>query len=147
MIRFAIDADGPAIGKLFRDADVADLGVDWSAGVAGWLVAVAEDGTMLGAIQAVPGKPFGFIGDVVVAPAWQGRRADGQGSLHKRPGAVGFALFVLALDYLKQMGSQVVVGVTDQPGLQRMLERFGAVALGPHTLLARDLTRWPRRSA
>lgn len=141
IIRLATDADGPAIGQLFVATGLADLGVDWTAGLDGWLVA-EEDGEVLGAIQVATGKPFGFIGDIVVAPKAQARNGDGRGRLSKCPGAVGVTLWVVALDLLKRAGAQRALGITDKPGLKKLLTRHGGQALGDHMLFSRDLTDW-----
>ena len=144
-IRFAHDADGPAIGKLFRDTDLSDLGVDWSQGIRGWIV-IEDDGEILGAIQVVPAKPHGFVGDIVVTPRMQGHVLNGhgqsQGRLGRRPGTIGFALFVAALDYLKNAGCQIALGITDKSGLRKILKHYDAVDLGPYTLFGRDLSTW-----
>ena len=145
VLRNAIDIDGLAIGKLFRQTGLADLGVDWSRGVRGWIVAELDD-EIIGAIQAVPSKPYGFIGDTLVTPQMQGRDLHGHGRLGRRPGTIGFALFVAALDYLKNAGCQFALGVTDKPGLTKIIKHYGGVDLGQHTLLGRNLATWRVRT-
>lgn len=141
--RLATDADGPAIGALFQAADLNDLGVDWTApGVGGWWLVAEKHDDLVGAIQVCAARPFGFIGDIVVHPSARARHYDGTGRLSKRPGTVGFSLYVFALDLLKRLGCQRVLGVTNKPGLAKMLTRYGGVDLGEHTLFARDLTDW-----
>lgn len=138
--RLATDADGPAIGALYRIAGLNDLGVDWmTADVAGWWIVAERETELVGAIQVCASRPFGFIGDVAVHPSAKGRGDDGRGRLSKRPGAVGFALYVLALRSLEAAGSQFAVGVTDKPALKTILTSHGGVNLGTFDLFAKRL--------
>lgn len=139
--RLATDADGPAIGKLFAAAAYGDLGVDWHrANVAnGWLVA-DRDGEIVGAIQLCAGQPYSFLGDCVVLPSLRARDADG----HARPGKPGqitLTLYAVALKMLAGAGAQVVLGVTDKPGMKRLLVRYGGISLGPTELFAKGTAR------
>ncbi len=135
--RLATEADGPAIGALFKAAEYGDLGVDWQrANVAnGWLVADRE-GAIVGAIQLCVGQPYGFLGDCIVLPSARARGADGQGRPGK-PGQITLTLYVVALNALAKAGTQVVLGVTDKPGMKRLIRRYAGVSLGPTELFAR----------
>ena len=131
--RVATDADGPAIGKLFRAADYPDHGVDWErAHVGAWWLVAEREGEVRGAIQLIAAKPVGYIGEVVVHPDERGKRADGAGSLAKRPGAVGYRLYTHALTLLQDGGVEIVMGiVSDQlPWLQRIMRHYGATEIG-----------------
>ena len=141
IIRLATDADGPAIGKLFQEADLPDFQVDWAApGIGGWwLVAEHEDGVIVGAINVMASKPFGVIGDIVVAKSARGRGEDGRGRLGLRPGAVGFTLYAMALALLRRSGCQIAEGITALPGLEKILTRYGGVKVGDMAFYVRRL--------
>lgn len=139
--RLATDADGLAIGRLFAAADYGDLGVDWhAANVAnGWLVA-DRDGELVGAIQLCVGQPYGFLGDCIVLPSVRARDADGRGCPGKM-GQVTLTLYVMAAKLLADAGTQIVLGVTNKPGLKRLLMRYGGISLGSTELFARGAGR------
>lgn len=131
--RLATDADGPGIGKLFRAADYPDHGVDWErARVGAWWLLAEREGEVRGAIQIIAGKPYGYIGEVVVHPDERGKRADGTGSLGKRPGAVGYRLYLEAVMRLQDAGVEIVMGIIhdDLTGLQKIMRHYGAQELG-----------------
>lgn len=131
--RLATDADGAALGKLFRDADYADHGVDWErAAVGNWWLLAERDGEIRGAIQIIASQPWGYIGEVIVHPDERGKRASGKGGLGKRPGAIGYALYTHALALLQEAGVEVVMGIVygDLTGLQKIVTRYGAKELG-----------------
>ena len=139
--RLATEADGAAIGALFHAADYGDLGVDWHrANVAnGWLVA-DRDGEIVGAIQLCVGQPYSFLGDCVVLPSLRARDAEGHGRPSK-PGRITLTLYAVALKMLAEAGAQVVLGVTDKPGMKRLLVRYGGISLGPTELFAKGTAR------
>ena len=141
--RLATDADGPAIGTLYAEAAYADFGVDWTtAHVRGWwLVAEAEEGQIVGAVQAVAAQPFGYIGDVVVHPDYRGRGDEGGGQLTGRLGAVARQLLLHAFVALRAAGSQMVVGAVsdDVAALAAVYERHGAMNLGRCVMMGRRL--------
>ena len=127
-VRSATDADMPHVGALFKTADYLDQDVDWTRPHLApyWLVADRE-GEIVGAVQVVAGRPYGFIGEIVVHPSVKGRRADGVGSLRGRlPGSVATDLYLEAMRQLRGAGVQVIYGfVSDTlPGLQRIASRF-----------------------
>ena len=131
--RLATDADGPAIGKLFRAADYQDHGVDWErAAVGSWWIVAEREGEMRGAILVTASKPFGFIGEVVVHPDERGKRADQVGSLAKRPGAIGYRLYMQALMWLQDAGVEIVMGIIHEEltGLQKIMRHYGATEIG-----------------
>lgn len=143
-LRLATDADAPLIGKLFRDADYPDHGVDWAApGIAPWwLVADGGDGTLCGAVMVIASQPYGFIGEIVVHPDHRGRNDDGTGALRGIvPGTLATALYVKALQILAAAGSALAFGVVheDLAALKHILQRHGAECLGRYDLLARRL--------
>ena len=137
--RLSTDADGPAIGRLFKAADYGDLGVDWARTdvTRGWLLAV-RGAVVVGAIQIFMGQPFSVIGDCVVHPAERARAQDGRGRFGG-PGRVTLSLYALALKALGDAGSQIACGVTRKAGLARILGRYGGVPLGPCESFAKKL--------
>ena len=145
-IRVATDADGAAIGTLFAKAGHPDFGVDWTTAKVGgwWLVADAADGTLAGAVLAVSAQPFGYVGELIVQPAWRGRDGDGGGHLTGRLGHVAYDLLVTAFVVLRSAGSQMVVGLIgegdDVKPLQAIYERHGALDLGTFRMMGRRLT-------
>lgn len=133
--RLATDADGPAIGKLFDAAQYADHGVDWQrAAVANWWLLAVRDDEVRGAVQIIASRPWGYIGEIVVHPDERGKRATGAGGLGKRPGAIGYRLYMHALAMLQEAGVELVMGVVHQDlkGLQTIVERYGATRLGTY---------------
>mgnify|MGYP001566742205 CR=1 FL=1 len=143
-IRHATDADGPAIGKLYKTADWPDHGVDWTRpGIRGWwLVAEREDGEVVGAIQAVASAPYGYIGDFVVHPDYRKRDTEHGAALTARLGDVAFDLLVTAFIALRAAGSQMVLGAIGKESAASMAiyARHGAMNLGEYTLMARRLS-------
>ena len=141
-IRLATDADGPAIGKLFSEANLADLGVDWQrSGIKGWWLVAEREDRVVGALQVAAAVPFGFVGDCVLASSEKGRRADGHGRLSARPAHAAFLLYAMAFELMRRNGTQIALGITDQPGLKKMLTRYGGQAVGDNfTLFAKRLT-------
>ena len=139
--RLATEADGPAIGALFAAAAYGDLGVNWhAANVAnGWLVADSE-GEIVGAIQLCVGQPYSFLGDCVVLPSMRARDEHGHGRPSK-PGQITLTLYAVALKMLAEAGAQVVLGITDKPGMKRLLVRYGGISLGPTELFAKGTAR------
>lgn len=142
-IRLATDEDGPAIGKLFAEAEHPDFGVDWArAKVRGWwLVAEAEDGRLVGAVQTIAAQPYGYIGEIIVHPEFRSRDAQGNGILSGRLGHVAYDLLVNAFVALRAAGSQMVVGAVGikVDALRKIYERHGAMNLGEFTLMGRRL--------
>jgi hypothetical protein len=135
--RLARDEDGAALGKLFRAADYADHGVDWeTAAVGNWWLLAEREGEVRGAVQIIASRPWGYIGEIVVHPDERGRRQDGAGSLAKRPGTIGYKLYMHALALLQEAGVEVVMGVIHEQlsGLQKIVTRYGATELGRYKL-------------
>lgn len=143
-IRLATDADGPAIGKLFAEADYPDYGVDWTnANARGWwLVAETPEGKIVGAVQTIASQPFGYIGEMIVHPDHRGRDKNGDGLLSGSLGKVAFDLLIHAFIVLRAAGSQMVLGAVgkDVDALRKVYERHGAMNLGEFTLMARRLS-------
>lgn len=143
-IRHATDADGPAIGKLYKAANWPDYGVDWTRpGIRGWwFVAEREDGEVVGAIQAVASAPYGYIGDFVVHPDYRKRDTERGAVLTARLGDVAFDLLVTAFIALRHAGSQMVLGAIGKEAAasKAIYERHGAMNLGEYTLMARRLS-------
>lgn len=142
-IRLATDADGPAIGKLYKTADWPDHGVDWTRpGIGGWwLVAAREDGELVGAIQAVAAQPYGYIGDFVVHPEYRQRETPEGPALTGRLGTVALDLLLTAFVVLRNTGVQMVMGAVskDVDALRKIYARHGALDLGEFTIMARRL--------
>ena len=111
-LRPATDADGPALGRLFAESGLPHPEIDWTRPGIGawWWVAEGPEG-LVGAIQAVPTKPWGLIGDVLVHP--DARQGD-------RPGQPSIArhLFVTALATLRHYGCQEVRGFVEDDHAQ-----------------------------
>lgn len=145
MYRLATDQDGPAIGKLFQIAGYADYGVDWSrpdAGVGGWWIVAESDGEIRGAVMIAAGKPYGYIGEIVVHPDERGRDAGGNGRLGARLGHTARMLYAAACHALREAGSQIVFGVVhpELEALEIVLVKAGAQKLGTYHLFARRLS-------
>lgn len=139
-IRLARDEDGPAIGKLFAEAQYPDQGVDWETGVGGWWIVGELDRRIRGAVQMAASQPYGYIGEVLLHPEERGRHASGKGVLAAHPGSLGVALYLLAMSLLKRAGCQWVMGFVDAPSHRQLLERYGGVVLGEgFTLMGRRL--------
>ncbi|HAM57926.1 MAG TPA: hypothetical protein DCQ64_21945 [Candidatus Rokubacteria bacterium] len=143
-IRLATDQDGPAIGKLFAEAEYPDFGVDWtSAKVSGWwLVAETKDGQLVGAVMLSCGQPYGYVGQLIVHPAWRAMNGQGEGRLTGRLGKVAYDLLITAFVALRSAGSQMVVGAIgdgENKALQAIYARHGAANLGTFTLMGRRL--------
>ena len=139
-MRLAAAADGPVIGKLFRESGLPDLGVDWTVGnlKSWWLVAERGD-TLVGALQLAAAVPYGFIGDCVLAQSEKGRGEDGRGRLSGRPGHAAFVLYAMAFELMRRNGTQVALGVTGEPRVKKLLERYGGQSLGDMTLYMKRL--------
>lgn len=136
-LRVATDADGPAIGKLFAETGLGDLGVDWAeAKPGGWWIVGERDGLILGAIQVAAGRPYGFVGDIVVHPSEQNQRGSARGLA---TGSLALSLYAWAFETIRRNGGQVAVGVTNDAGVRALLTRYGGQALGEFTLFAKKL--------
>lgn len=59
-IRVATNEEGPIVGKLIYENGLTIEGLNWSDISPYWLVAIVS-GEIVGAIQTLPGKPFGRI--------------------------------------------------------------------------------------
>lgn len=144
-IRLACNEDGPAIGLLHKIAELPDYGVNWAtAQVHGWwLVAETNDGEIVGAIQIMAAQPFGYIGALIVHPAYQatGRGTNGD-ALTGRLGQVAYDLLITAFVVLRNSGVQLVLGTvsTDTDALRHVYERHGGLNLGLCTLMGRRLS-------
>lgn len=139
-IRLATDADGPRIGQLYKDCQWSDHGVNWTQeGLGKWWLVGERDGRIVGAIQVMAAKPFGYIGDIVVHPSERGQAGNGDSGLGQNLGLLARILCSVAVHTLAQAGVEVVMGTisTKTPALQRVMERYGAVALGQYNLVAR----------
>lgn len=142
-IRQATAADGPAIGNLYREAQWADHGVDWTrSGIADWWIVAEANGEIVGAVQICLSQPFGYIGDIVVHPQYRSRNPDGTGRLSKRLGALAYTLYLTAYAMLQRHGTEIVMGIIpqEQTGLLRFFQRTGATPLGDFVLYGRRTT-------
>lgn len=132
-IRLATDEDGPKIGQLYKECDWPDHGADWTVPDIGkwWIVAELE-GKMVGAMQMIASKPFGYIGDILVHPEERDRTFQSLGSLAR-------LFFLTAMAVLRQAGVEIFMGIVadSQPEFKDVLCRHGAVKLGHYELLAR----------
>lgn len=142
-IRLATDQDGPAIWKLFAEADHPDFGVDWTAAhVRGWWLVAEAEGRIVGVVQAVAAQPFGYIGEIIVHPDYRRRETANGSALTGRLGTVAYDLLITAFVALRAAGSQMVVGAvgSEVDALRKVYERHGAMNLGQFTLMGRRLT-------
>lgn len=136
-IRLAVDADGPAIGKLFAETGLNDLGIDWAeAKPGGWWIVGERHGHILGAIQVAAGRPYGFVGDTVVHPSEQNRRGDIRGLA---TGSLALALYAWAFEVIRRNGGVIAIGVTNDTRVRALLTRYGGQALGEFTMFAKKL--------
>lgn len=143
-IRLASEGDGPRIGHLYAECQWPDHGVDWTReGIPGWWLIGERDGRIVGAVQVIASKPFGYIGDIVVHPSERGQSGNGSSGLCQSFGLLARMLYASAVYILEAAGAEVVMGVVSEnaPGLQRVLRRHGATDLGQYTLLARRTQR------
>ena len=139
-IRLASDADTPRIGELYRICQWADHGVDWTRpGVGAWWLIAEREGQVLGALQLIASKPFGYIGDIVVHPSERGQSGNGTSGLCQTFGILARTLYASALYILEAAGVEVVMGIVAESAtsLQRVLQRHGATDLGHYVLMAR----------
>ena len=125
-LRPASDADGLALGQLFLACGLGRPGVNWQQPGIGtwWWVAEGPQG-LLGAIQVVPTRPWGYILDVLVHPDAR------QGDAPSRP-SLARMLFTAALATLRQYGIAEVRGFVEDDRAQwrHVLSRY-ATDLGP----------------
>lgn len=139
-IRLARDEDGPKIGQLYADCQWADHGVNWKQeGLGQWWIVGEKDGRIVGAIQVMAAKPFGYVGDMVVHPSERGQTGNGGSGLSQNLGLLARILYAVANTMLAQSGVEVAMGVisTKTPALQRVMEKYGMVSLGQYHLMAR----------
>jgi hypothetical protein len=141
-VRLSTDADGPAIGRLFAEAHYDDQAVDWTQPVGQWWLLAEDPDTdaLLGVMQAIVSLPYGHIGELVVHPLAQGRRADGRGALHGTLGRVAMMLIAVGMDLMMKSGVQIVRGTVDpaaRRGLMKFYEQRGVVEIGQVALMAR----------
>ena len=71
-------------------------------------------------------------------PDQRARGTNGTGRFNK-PGEVTLTLYAVALKLLKDAGSQVALGVTNKPGMKRLLARYGGQPIGDVTLFGKGL--------
>lgn len=116
VVRPARPEDGPAIGKLFRDADAPDLALDWSApGIADWWLVAERDGVVVGALQLVAAQPIGYIGEVIVA----------RSEMAPQLAPAARALYDVAETLLRASGCQrVAATLRGRAGWTRLVTRY-----------------------
>lgn len=139
-IRLAADADTPHIGELYRVCEWPDHGVDWTrSGIAGWWLVAEREGHIVGALQLIAAKPFGYIGDILVHPSERGQSGNGDSGLCQTLGLLARTLYASALYLLEAAGVEVVMGIVAESAssLHRVLRRHGAMDLGRYILMAR----------
>ena len=138
VIRLATDEDGSAIGVLIRDAGVDDYGADWSQpGIGAWWIVAEREGRLVGAIQVCPSQPVGTIGGLIVSSSERARRADGGGSLMKRPGVLARLLLGLAVETLRRQGVEFFMAIGRNDPAQHLYDFLGARTVGTSPILMR----------
>ena len=141
-IRIAEDKDGPEIGKLYKECEWPDHGVDWTRpGIGRWWTVAEENGEIVCAMQVVASKPFGYIGDIIIRPSHRARDAEGKGSLGRKMGILPYTLYIVGLALLEKMGAEICFGMVaeDQRVLKKFLINHGVTDLGNHTLVGKRL--------
>ena len=144
-IRMARDADGSAIGTLYAEAGQPDHGVDWQRdGLGGWWMVGERDGNILGALQVIASKPFGYIGEIVVHPSERGRSDNGHGTLGVWGGVLGRLLYFTAQIMLEKAGVQIVLGTVREDLMPTfgviLTKKYGGTDLGRFHLLGKRIT-------
>ncbi len=135
--RLARANDGPAIGKLMNEA--GDYGVDWSTvDPSNWWIVAERDGDVVGAVQVIMSRPYGYIGEIIVRPDERGK-SNGTGRLGYPD--VALHLYSLAIHLLAANGSQLAFAHVerDNMGIQAYLRRHDWHVVGELTLMAKRL--------
>ena len=141
-IRIAEDKDGPEIGKLYKECEWPDHGVDWTRpGIGRWWIVAEENEEIVGAMQVVASKPFSYIGDIIIRPNYRARNGQGKGRLSRKVGLLPYSLYIVGLALLEKMGTEICFGIvaSDQGALKKFLINHGGIDLGEFSLMGRRL--------
>lgn len=116
-LRFAANADGPAIAALMDSCGYDAAGLDWSDIEPFWIVS-EEAGIVIGCAQICPSKPMGRVDMVGV---------DWMLGAH-RAAAVYRDLLIFAVHQLRGFGAQTAIGFVpfERRNIVKFYKRFGA---------------------
>jgi N-acetylglutamate synthase-like GNAT family acetyltransferase len=117
-LRFATNADGPAIAALMDSCGYDAKGLDWSAIEPYWIVS-EEAGQVIGCAQVAYSKPMARVDMVGVSYELGAHRA----------AAVYRDLLVFAIAAMRDFGAQTAIGFVpfERRNIVKFYRRFGAL--------------------